>query len=268
MKRLNLLAVIILLLLTQTSHAQTYTLLTTDAAGDETQNVQDISKISYRINTAKDSIWFKIETHSQMLASSHIGFMFGLDTNLVGTTGQAWSGTNTSMKYDHALFVYQNGLMEPGVVHADIGTLASPMPCSVSIQRPDNKTMIVGMKMAVLDPNGDFNMIVGSGFSDVQSTGTTFDDAPETTVLQIRKPTTSVPTVTKRDAFTVYPNPATHTIRWEYKGNTTTDALLTDITGKVLANVPAATQQLDIRAYQPGVYLLKIGDATTRIVKE
>lgn len=128
--------------------------------------------------------------------------------------------------------------------------------------------MIVGMKMSVLDPNGDFNMIVGSGFSDVQSTGTTFDDAPESTVLQIRKPTTGISSVTNKDAYTVYPNPAKHIIRWEYKGHTTTNALLTDITGKVLASVPAATQQLDIKAYQPGMYILKIGDVSTRIVKE
>jgi hypothetical protein len=262
------------LLLGGICQAQTYTSLADDASGDVSggATVADLKKVSYRVDHTKDSIWFKLEFHNEKPASADFGFLLGLDTNLVITDGVSWTGSNTSMKYDHAVFIAQNGMMEPGVVRVEKGTVASHNTLAAMTARPDNKTVIVGFKLSAIDNNGNFNMLVGSGSFDISSTGTVFDDAPQSSYVQIRKNTTGIEYHGGAVlAISAYPNPATNTVSWNYAADTrfvSQEGQLLDITGKVLASFPVKAKKLDISNLSPGMYFLKFDHTSIPVVKQ
>lgn len=269
MKRVNLLFMLCLLLCATTGRSQTFTSLITDAAGDNNNGVADIKALSYRFNTAGDSIYFKIETHDDMLPSDDLGFMFGIDTNLVGSSGQTWNGANTSMRYDHALFLEQNGVMAPGIIYAQLGHVGTAPSVDVSVQMPNSKTLIVGLKLNQLDNNGKFNFLFGSGFFDLQSSGIVYDDAPETTYLEIRKNAAGIAEIAAGNKLALHPNPAADRISWTAgtlpKG---TQGRISDMTGKLVASFDMGDGYADIRHLLPGMYMLQAGDATATFVKQ
>lgn len=157
------------------SNAQ-YTLLNTDPVDASMSGVADVKTLSYKMDIVADSIWFKVETHNSMITNCDFGIMFGIDTNQNPADGQAWGGMNTSMRYDQALFVQQNGIF-PGYF-GYLGIPGTPTMVPVSVTRPDSYTFIIRVKLTLLDPNHKFNMITGTGFFNIHSNGVVYDDVP------------------------------------------------------------------------------------------
>src|ERR1044071_1939706 len=115
--RKSLLHAVLLILMSGTMYGQSFTLLTTDPSGDQKpgsgSGAADVKSISYSLDIANDSLWIKLETHNPVTTANDFGLMLGIDTNEVTTDGTTWPGANSSMKYDHALFVWMN-MIQPG----------------------------------------------------------------------------------------------------------------------------------------------------------
>lgn len=181
MKR-SILFSVFLLLINVCSSAQSFTQLGTDPSGDAQNGPKginpDIKTVSYALDIAKDSVWFKVETNNAITINDDFGMIFGLDTNMLPTDGTGWYGNNTSMKFDQALFVMMNMIM-PGFYYAEVGKMNVTKPIFVSVKRPDNFTFIIGAQLSLLDKDGKFNLIVaGSSFS-ASSNPTVYDEAPD-----------------------------------------------------------------------------------------
>ncbi len=257
-----------------TAAAQSYTTLADDVMGDNDGGgnyVPDLKKISYRLNTAKDSIWIKLETFNDMAASDNFGFMIGIDNDLVGTNGTAWLGDNHSMKYDKAIFLSQNGMMEPGVIHGYMGTAPGAPPDLIgSVTKPDNKTIIITTKLATIDSDGDMNLLAGSGFFDLFGNGNTWDEAPNsTTFMKIRKTTTAVHNLPERVSFTLYPNPARNELHWDLSDQVAQpDGFISDPSGKTLLQFSLKSKKLDISKLPAGLYFMRAGETAKAFIKE
>lgn len=183
MKRLFLLSSL-LLALGYHSNAQTYTTLATDISGDPIATpMPDLKSFSYSMNTTTDKIWFKVELHNSYPSTADFGMMIALDTNKVITDGTTWSGPHKGMKYDHALFIYQNGMFP--TYYGDLGQPGSAINIPVTVTRPDNFTFIIETKLSTLDKNANFNLLIGTGSFDIAATGNVYDDAPHTGYLSI-----------------------------------------------------------------------------------
>jgi len=252
-----------------TAQAQTFTSLAADGPGDNVYSqIKDLKGLSYRVNDASDSIWFKIETYNAMLVHMDaFGFELGIDTDLVTTNGTAWEGPNTAMQYDHSLFMSYDGYDDTILYVTNNGISGTLVHASV--ERPDDFTLIVGFRMTDIDDDGNFNLLLGS--ADFDDAGDqVFDDAPDAGYIKIRDSATSVVTLTGAGTMALYPNPATAIICWSSSASRdrSSSGSITDLTGRVLQTINAAEGQADISALPAGTYLLHMGAGSSMFTKK
>lgn len=268
MKKHSLLFLLALSLVsTQKTWGQAYTTLATDPAADLAldPNGTDIKSCSYRIDQAHDSIWFKVETYNAVATGADFGFVLAIDTNKVVTDGTAWGGSNTSMKYDQAVYIYQNSWF-PGYYY-EIGKPGATTNISGDLSRPDNKTFIFRFKMSELDQDGKFNIMIGSGFFDVASSGSVIDQVPNTNYLTIPV-TTSVSPIIGDNGIRVYPNPVTDRLHWNTAaGSYNSTVSLYSITGQEVLNVPFGKGELDLSMLEKGLYIF-VCDGVSHVIKK
>lgn len=258
------------------SHAQTYTVLTTDVSGDNYAggvDIPDAAKLSYRYNAAGDSIFFKMEFYTDILPGDDLGLMLGLDTDQVVTNHYIWNGSNTSMKYDYGIMMFQNGMMDPGHIYIEVGDPSSHVPLTAAtITQPDPKTVILGMKASTVDPDGKFNIVAGVGFFDIASTGLVNDEMPQTTYATVSKTGTSISDpVSGSRTLSVFPNPAGNQVSWDLtQTNSLADkrGFIYDIGGKIVHTFMATDGVADISALPAGIYAIRLGDLITMISKQ
>lgn len=173
------------------TRSQIFTLLGNDVPGDALQaGVADLKALSYAIDIQQDSLWFKVETYTAIAEGGDVGFMFGFDTNMVTNDGLLWNGTNGFMNYDIALLVFQD-FVSPGYYGNTYSSSGSAM-IPVIVNRPDSFTFYIRVQLSALDNNGKFNLISGSGFFDIASSRTVYDDLPENTFFTINGSTTYI----------------------------------------------------------------------------
>lgn len=104
MKRLILLTCIASLLATGISRAQTWTALASDGTGDgAAPGLLDGTKLEYRYDGIKDSIWFRVTVNS--IKTSAYGLNIILNADSGGATAN-WFGQNTSFAYNRILTVW------------------------------------------------------------------------------------------------------------------------------------------------------------------
>lgn len=189
----------------------------------------------------------------------------------------------------------RNILMQSGTVTAGPGFIAGNVslgankgasggvPGMTILLRGTNNALV---KAVQTDANGDFSfssLPVGTynvypeemgyattPYANIVITGaqnnvTDIDFRKDNALKNIKPGTTSVGQVTANTAlFTLYPNPAAHTINLEWKqlSGKQADILISDITGQVVIRqsiaVTAATQQVDVRKLQTGIYFVKV----------
>jgi hypothetical protein len=212
------------------SYSQTYTLLGSDPK--DQFGTPDIKSVSYSLDLMKDSIWLKIEMHNAIKINNDFGMVFGLDTNQKPTDGTTWVGENISMKYDHALIIFKNGMFstdyeaqigKPGATNKDI---------KIKSSRPDDYTFLFALKLSEIDKDGKFNLLVGSSTFDVAFTTTPiiWDDAPNqgTNYYSVPVPTgcTAPATLTITDVKDISAMVAWPAVTgaMEYEGAVTTSA--------------------------------------------
>lgn len=253
------------------SQAQNYTLLNNDPNGDNPTLGLDLKSISWRYNLAQDSVWFKVESYTAITPTSDVGLMFGIDTNQVGTNGHTWMGTtNSSMKYDQALFVYQNGWFSG--YYGELGDPGSANPVPVNVQLLNSNTLIINLKLSVLDPNKKFNMVLGSGGFSVSGTGQVYDDVPNTTfmTLQANNPS-SVWETPVLEAMKIFPNPARTQVHWDHapgRVHASDVVQLQDMSGRVIRSVAASEGRMPVEDLPAGIYRLRCNNAGATFSKE
>lgn len=236
------------LLFCLTSNAQVFTLLSGDTQGDNTQLLNDIKTISYALDFASDDIWLKVEFFDTI--KSDFGFAFGLDTNLITTDGSSWQGSNSSMKYDRIIFLNRNGFFQQNIT--------SSSPAVKSIDEVDSVTLVVNFQLSLLDSDGNFNLIAGSGGFDIASGNeVTFDDVPNNSFTTV--PLTVSIRENLSEEFTIYPNPTSDYLNVKLKPNSEKREghyNVLSIDGKRMLRVSAKQDRLDVSKLKKGEYLL------------
>jgi hypothetical protein len=187
--------------------AQPFILLSNDSQGDVMSIASmDLKSLSYRMDVAQDSIWFKVETFNPVDPNGDLGMMFGFDTNNIVTDGIHWNGQNSSMNYDQSLLVFQD-VMSPNYYGMTYNSGGSGW-VTIDVQRPDSFTFIIRSPLSPLDSDGIFNLIFGAGTFDIISNRDIYDDLPEANYFSI-SPTTGVKELEKTlKHVNIFPNPA------------------------------------------------------------
>lgn len=234
--------------------AQTFSQIISDPMGDNLNGVADIKTVSYAMDLAKDSIWFKVETYNPKTDSNDFGLEIGLDTDMNINNGTIWDGSNKAMKYDHALFITQNSMF-PGLRTAEIGTSGSTTSFKANITRPDKYTWVINAQLSKLDKDHKFNIIVGGAFFDCPYTpGSVYDDAPNTGYKTITAPA-AVPSVTPAPIVSIYPNPVKDHLIISSDAVIKGQITVYDLTGRVRIK----------EAINQSPYLLPVGTLTNNI---
>lgn len=234
--------------------SQNFTLLTYDPSGDNTlPYVADIQALYYSIDNVHDSIWFKVQTYNAMDPNGDVGLMFGLDTNMVTTDGLQWQGNNHSMNYDLAYFIFQDA-MSPNY-YGYTYTSSGSSPITTTVERPDSFTFIINTRLSLLDPDGHFNLLFGSGAFDIYSSHSVYDDAPNAGYMTIPAPL-GITNISQENSFTVYPNPADNLLFVKSTAEKIKELKLFDSTGQLIKQVSCNSFDIsvDISVLVNGVY--------------
>jgi len=238
--------------------AQTFTLLANDPAGDASVSyVADIQSLYYSMDIAQDSIWFKVQTYNAMDPNGDVGLMFGLDTNMVLTDGLSWQGTNHSMKYDLAFLVFQD-VMSPnyyGYLHSSSGGA----PITTTVQRPDSFTFIINTRLSLLDTDGNFHLLFGSGGFDIASSLDVYDDVPNTGYLTVSAPL-GINSVTQESSdISIYPNPADDLLIICNEAEKIKEIKIFNSGGKLVKQISGGNFKIiaDISGLAEGIYFCK-----------
>jgi len=230
------------------TNAQTFTSLSTDTHGDPTVPVNDIKELSYAIDPLTDDLWLKVEFFDTIKAD--FGFTFGLDTNLITTDGNNWQGSNSSMKYDEIIFLNRNGFFQPNITSSSLAVK--------SIDEVDSVTLVVNFQLSLLDSDGNFNLIAGSGGFDIApGNEVTFDDVPNNSFATVSSTVSIRENLSEN--FIIYPNPTSHYLNIKAKPSSKKRdgnySVLT-IDGRRVLKISAKEDRIDVSEFKKGEYLL------------
>ncbi len=248
------------------SYSQTYTQLLTDPQGDNINFVPDLGTISYAMDMAHDSIWFKIQTYNAITDSNDLGLEIGIDTDLNINNGFLWDGSNHSMKCDEILFVTQD-LVQPGFRYCALGQAGSPASFNAHVSHPDNYTWIINAQLSLLDNDGRFNVIFGGAFFDCSSTpSSVYDNAPDAGYKTIGV-ANGVLSFNEGPGISIYPNPVTDLLLIDTK--VPMEAKIVNCTGVVVSSISAVQgrNELSMQAMPAGIYFFIADHYRYKIVK-
>ncbi len=248
--------------------AQTFKLLSNDSVGDHNIG-PDLKAISYRVDVAQDSIWFKIETYNSITTND--GFMIGLDTNQNSNDGETWKigSTNTVRKYDHALFIAYD-LNTATVIEVSLGKVNSNNKINAGVSLVDTNELIVSTPLSLLDGDKKFDLVLGAAAADVIFTGATIDQSPEADYLTINANTTSLGGELSKFNFKVYPNPANEALYWSVDATITDNGVLSiyDLVGNKVAEESYIKGNCDISTLKAGVYIVSFKSSAFKFIKK
>ncbi|MFX3625814.1 MAG: T9SS type A sorting domain-containing protein [bacterium] len=260
---------VLLSIVCNTITAQTFKLLSNDSVGDHNIG-PDLKAISYRVDVAQDSIWFKIETYNSI--TSNDGFMIGLDTNQNTTDGDPWliGSLRTVRRYDHALFIAYD-LNTATVIEVSLGKVNSNNKINAGVSLVDTNELIVSTSLSLLDGDKKFDLVLGAAAADVIFTGATIDQAPEADYLTINaNTTTSLGDELSKFNFKVYPNPANEALNWSVDATITDNGVLSiyDLVGNKVAEESYIKGNCDISTLKADVYIVSFKSSAFKFIKK
>ena len=256
-----------LLILSAGLFAQSFQILATDPAGDPSQSVNDVARFSVAMDQQKDSLWFQLDFHQNL--SGDVGFVFGIDTDQDPNTGaHAWNGVQTGLNCEEIIIINRNSF-DPSFFYGsstivDLGQEA--------IQLNDT-SILVKLQLSKIDPDGIFNLIMGSGFFDAALTNRrVYDEIPTTGWVSISPATGNEPLFSEED-LRIYPQPASEAVHIELKGpNALSQSTisLTDIHGRILINelLKSGNHALNLKGISCGMYFVEIRQGASFIRKK
>jgi hypothetical protein len=236
---------------------QTFITIGTDKSGDVLQPfANDMKSLSYAIDKAHDSLWFRIGTYD--IIQGDLGFAIGLDTDNNITNGHAWGGANHSMKYDLVVFI-ERDIVLPTMIFGGVETGPShPTTAHFAPSVVDPHTVEVNLKLSEITSRGLLHIVAGSGAFDIESNGDVYDDLPDKTYITLDlQADVAASAGPPNSTIAVYPNPCADRITIDRP-----DASLlrvTDAVGREV-NVPSTQTsqglELSTRRLPDGIYLL------------
>ncbi|MEZ4686276.1 MAG: T9SS type A sorting domain-containing protein [Bacteroidia bacterium] len=256
-----------LLILSFSLFSQNFQILATDPEGDPSQSVNDVERFSVAMDQQKDSLWFQLDFHQNL--SGDVGFVFGIDTDQDPNTGaHAWNGVQTGLNCE-AIFIINRNSIDPSFFYGSstIGGLGQE-----AIQLNDT-SILVKLQLSKIDPDGMFNLIMGSGFFDAALTNRrVYDEIPTTGWVSVSPATGNEPLLSE-EQFLLYPQPATESVNIEMASPdvfSETTISLFDLQGKCVQKQPLTGRkhQLNIKGLNGGIYLVEIRRGTSFIRKK
>ena len=241
-----------------TAHSQTYISIATDTQGDD--HYADAKELAYRLNSAKDTLFIKIEHYNAR--GNDFGYAIALDTNTNPNDGFLMSQgnlknqtPNTSMKYDIALYVYQNGFF-PGVYTEAYGSDGMATTLPFDYDTTDQNSIVFALPLNSIGGNLNMNILAFTGSFDINPSGAGPGDVmPDNSFTELRTNTIGVEELAIAEFF-IYPNPASSYIHLKNIGNMEV-VQLRDMSGKILKEVnPQTDQGFDVRNISSGLYTL------------
>lgn len=170
---------------------------------------------------------------------------------------------------------------------AQFGSIALPVPANADINTAlltvgrDGTARAATIIPAVFNedvatlPSGDV-VVTGLVYGDQPMFSTQpFPDPADTDpynayVARLTAAALAVPAGVADAVFNVFPNPATTTVRLQIPAGAAPAVFLTDLSGRIVRTYPLAPQQttriLDVAGLARGVYTVRVGSATRRLV--
>ncbi len=251
--KLNLL--LLLLIFSSPLFSQDFNLLYDDAQGDPSVNgIADIKSVSYAIDEAADSIWFKVEFYNSI--AGDLGIVYGIDTDLTPGNGLEWNSSNNSSLKPEVVFTVNRNFIAPETIYGFSNITLD----YTSYEGETDSVMITNLTLSQLDEDGKFNFVLGtSGFDADVNNRTIFDDAPESTFLTVDV-TTSVEDINGlMDTPKFYPNPGRNQVELTQLPNSL-QLICYDQWGREWQklSISTTTFTLDTSSWPEGMYYFKI----------
>jgi hypothetical protein len=184
--------------------AQNFTQLATDPSGDSPGGFLDAKSLSYAIDQAKDSIWFRVESYTER--PEEFGIVIGIDNDDNPTNGTLWNGsTNSSMNYERKLVASRNAIFQPEPV-AYIEDPAGGPPGAANVRSVSPTVTEISCRLSDIAPNGRMNVIAGTGAFDIGG-APTLDDIPNNSYITIGSSAGIRPASPQTIAGSFFPNP-------------------------------------------------------------
>ncbi len=246
---------------------QSFNTLATDNTGDDYASNMDVTEFATALSPNQDSIYFRI-SHAN-IRSGDFGYLLALDTNSVPTDGATINQTNlfsgspnTSMTSDLLVMVYENTFFPGATLEVRD---ANQMPAGISFVIDTVDDYSLSMKFALADIGGDeaMNIIAGVGSFDISASGPS-DIIPNNNYIELVNGTT-LKIEEENIVTSIYPNPTIDFISVSQRGKVE----IFDITGALkLSKMVEANQQVDLRHFPQGVYILNQNGASIKLVKK
>lgn len=249
--------------------AQNFISLAGDASGDD--HKMDAKEITYSTNSSNDSLFIRIHTYNPRGAD--FGFALAIDTNLNTLDGSLMSQNNlknqipnNSMRYDVALFAYQNSFF-PTVYTETYDGNGNASTLSFAFDTTDAYYSTFGLPLSQFGGNYDMNIIGFTGSFDISPAGAGPGDAiPDFTFSALR---TSELNVNEGllASFSAYPNPVNDILHLESTSGESHLEIL-DLSGKKIMDIHLiAGTTVSLSHLDDGIYLLRNTENPEQMVK-
>lgn len=249
--------------------AQNFISLGGDVSGDD--NYMDAKEITYSTNTSQDSLFIRIHTYNAR--GGDFGYALALDTNLNPQDGYLMSQhnlknqtPNTSMKYDVALYGYQNGFF-PGVYTESYDGSGSATTLSFSFDTTDSHYATFAIPLSEIGGNYDVNIVAFTGSFDISPVGAGPGDAiPDATFSSLRVAELGLEE-NLNSSFSAFPNPVKDILYIESSmGEASLE--ISDISGKKIMDVDLSRgNSISISHLKQGIYFLRNKENPTQFFK-
>lgn len=239
------------------TYGQTFHVLSEDPAGDHNNLTNDVERISVAIDPQSDSLWLRLDFHQTL--SGDVGFVFGIDTDLDPATGShAWDGVQTGLMCEEIIIINRNSF-DPTFFYGS-ATIGSAAHDAIAL---GDTSILVRLKLSLVDSDGIFNMICGSGNFDAALTNRKVRDEVPTMGWLMISPNVSVEAGMESIGFQVFPQPASSLlyVNIDRMGAASQPAILTitDLQGKVLLRkAMEPSMALDVSSLPSGTYTAQL----------
>lgn len=269
-KKLSLFACLVL---SSSIWAQNFVSLSSDGQGDD--HYMDAKALSYALNSSQDTLSIKISHYNAR--SGDFGYAICLDTNgnvqdgyLMLQNNLRNQTPNNSMKYDVAIYAYQNGFF-PGLYTEAYGDDGMATTFPHSFDTADTHFGIFKIPLSALGGKLNLNIVGFTGSFDISPVGAGPGDAiPDANFSALNSQNVGVLESTSLNSG-VYPNPSSGIFHLENLPENE-DLTVFSLDGRMLLEIKMpASQTINLERFKPGIYILKTKSkrfAPTKLVIE
>ncbi len=239
------------------SFGQVFHILAEDPAGDPSQSVNDVERISLAIDPLQDSLWLQLDFHNSL--SGDVGFVLGVDTDLdPGTGSHAWNGVQSGLNCEEIIIINRNSI-DPSFFYGS-SSIGGLNQLAVAL---NDTSILIKMKLSLIDADGTFNLIGGSGFFDAALTNRQiYDEIPELGWISV-SPNVALTPDQETASWKIYPQPADQQlfIKWGdnvFSQENTRWEIMTWEGKSLMGKTWSAFEEINLRQLPSGMYIIRL----------